>query len=120
MTDWKQRVATNLPRTAVVLHDLAMVWVAWSGLHLVRYALRSEPSPMAAWSAEIALVLLAQGLVFWRVGLYRGVWRFASVPDLINILKACLFGLVAISIGDRNSKRLNSSPSCASLMPSST
>ncbi len=99
MTDWKQRVANNLPRTAVVLHDLAMVWVAWSGLHLVRYALRSEPSPMSAWSAEIALVLLAQGLVFWRVGLYRGVWRFASVPDLINILKACLFGLVAIAVG---------------------
>ena len=52
MTDWKQRVATNLPRTAVVLHDLAMVWVAWIGLHLVRYAMRSEPSPIAAWSAE--------------------------------------------------------------------
>jgi len=99
MTDWKQRVAPNLPRTAVVLHDLAMVWVAWIGLHLVRYAMRSEPSPIAAWSAEIALVLLAQGLVFWRVGLYRGVWRFASVPDLVNILKACLFGLIAISVG---------------------
>src|SRR5690606_30747695 len=99
MTEWKQRVTTNLPRIAVVLHDLAMVWVAWSGLHLLRYALRSEPSPMATWSAEIALVPLAQGLVFWRVGLYRGVWRFASVPDLVNILKACLFGLVAISVG---------------------
>ena len=42
MTDWKQRVATNLPRTAVVLHDLAMVWVAWIGLHLVRYAMRHK------------------------------------------------------------------------------
>jgi len=44
-------------------------------------------------------VLLAQGLVFWRVGLYRGLWRFASVPDFLNILKACLFGLVMISVG---------------------
>ena len=98
MRDRKQWMATNLPRVAVVAHDLAMVWAAWTGLHLVRYALRSEPSPLATWSAETALVLLAQGVVFWRVGLYRGVWRFASVPDLINILKASLFGLVAISV----------------------
>ena len=99
MTKPSERIASWLPRAAIVLHDLAMVWVAWTGLHLLRYALRSEPSPLAPWSAETALVLLAQGLVFWRVGLYRGIWRFASVPDFLNILKACLFGLVMISVG---------------------
>ena len=99
MASWKDRVALGVPRVAVIAHDLCMVWVAWTGLHLLRYALRSEPSPLSPWSAETALVLLAQGLVFWRVGLYRGIWRFASVPDLINILKACLAGLVAIFVG---------------------
>ena len=99
MTKPSERIASSLPRVAVVLHDLAMVWIAWTGLHLLRYALRSEPSPLAPWSTETALVLLAQGLVFWRVGLYRGIWRFASLPDLLNILKACLFGLVMISVG---------------------
>ena len=99
MANWKDRVALGVPRAAVIAHDLCMVWAAWTGLHLLRYALRSEPSPLSPWSAETALVLLAQGLVFWRVGLYRGIWRFASVPDLINILKACLAGLVAIFVG---------------------
>ena len=99
MANWKDRVALGVPRAAVIVHDLCMVWAAWTGLHLLRYALRSEPSPLSPWSAETALVLLAQGLVFWRVGLYRGIWRFASVPDLINILKACLAGLVAIFVG---------------------
>ncbi len=98
MTKPSERIASWLPRAAIVLHDLAMVWVAWTGLHLVRYALRSEPSPLQSWSTETALVLLAQGLVFWRVGLYRGIWRFASVPDFLNILKACVFGLVMISV----------------------
>ncbi len=99
MANWKDRVALGVPRVAVIVHDLCMVWAAWTGLHLLRYALRSEPSPLSPWSAETALVLIAQGLVFWRVGLYRGIWRFASVPDLINILKACLAGLVAIFVG---------------------
>ena len=99
MANWKDRVALGVPRVAVIVHDLCMVWAAWTGLHLLRYALRSEPSPLSPWSAETALVLIAQGLVFWRVGLYRGIWRFASVPDLINILTACLAGLVAIFVG---------------------
>ena len=98
MSNVRDRLAINLPRVAVIAHDLCMVWAAWTGLHLLRYALRSEPSPLAPWSAETALVLVAQGLVFWRVGLYRGIWRFASVPDLLNILKACVAGLVAISV----------------------
>ncbi|MFC7300241.1 polysaccharide biosynthesis protein [Cognatiluteimonas weifangensis] len=99
MIGWKERVGAGLPRVAVVVHDLCMVWLAWTGLHLFRYAMRAEVSPLSPWSTEIALVLLAQGLVFWRVGLYRGIWRFASVPDLVNILKACVFGLLAIVAG---------------------
>jgi FlaA1/EpsC-like NDP-sugar epimerase len=96
MTAWKERISIGLPRAMVVAHDLCMVWLAWIGLHQFRYAM-SSPSPgVALWSTETALVLMAQGLVFWRVGLYRGIWRFASVPDLFNILKASVFGLVAI------------------------
>jgi FlaA1/EpsC-like NDP-sugar epimerase len=96
MTAWKERISIGLPRAMVVAHDLCMVWLAWIGLHEFRYAMLSASPGVALWSTEIALVLLAQGLVFWRVGLYRGIWRFASVPDLFNILKASVFGLVAI------------------------
>lgn len=99
MKQWFPPKGIALPRVAVVAHDLFMVWLAWIGLHVFRYAIRSEPSPLLPLSTEVVLVLLAQGLVFWKVGLYRGIWRFASVPDLINILKACLAGLVAIFVG---------------------
>lgn len=88
-----------LPRTAVVTHDLAMVWVVWQGLHRLRFGVLPNPPELALWSTEMALVLAAQGLVFWQVGLYRGLWRFASVPDLGNILKASLYGLFAIVLG---------------------
>jgi len=84
------------PRVAVVGHDLGMVWLVWQGLHRLRFGVLPNPPTVPFWSAEIALVLAAQGLVFWRIGLYRGLWRFASVPDLVNIFKACVLGLVAI------------------------
>ena len=99
MMQLKDRLSAGLPRTAVVMHDLCMVWLAWVGLHQFRYSILPMAPTLPLWSIETAIVLLAQGLVFWRVGLYRGIWRFASVPDLLNILKASIFGLLAIVIG---------------------
>ncbi|GAB1407394.1 nucleoside-diphosphate sugar epimerase/dehydratase [Thermomonas brevis] len=99
MTAWKDRLKYKLPRLAVILHDLVMVWVCWQGLHYVRYALQPTPLDLAPLSTTVLVVLVAQGLVFWRVGLYRGLWRFASVPDLLNIFKASLLGLLAAVVG---------------------
>ena len=97
MSVWRWRM--GLPRLAVVAHDLAMVWLVWQGLQRLRFGIEPHPPELPLWSAEIALVLAAQGLVFWQVGLYRGLWRFAGVPDLLNIFKACAFGLFAIVLG---------------------
>lgn len=107
MSAWRDRWSGALPRSAVVLHDLAMVWLVWEGLHRLRYGVMLNPPDMPLWSAEVALVLAAQGLVFWQVGLYRGLWRFASVPDLWNIFKACALGLFAIVLGLFLYNRLN-------------
>lgn len=96
MSSMKDRLAGAWPRTAIVLHDLCMVALCWTGLVQFRYAMLDAAVLPSVWSTEVLLVLVAQGLVFWQVGLYRGVWRFASVPDLVNILKASMFGLLAI------------------------
>ena len=79
-------------------------------LHVLRYLTRQETWPWLDFSPTVAWVLVAQGLVFWRVGLYRGLWRFASVPDLWNIFKAALWGLTAIILGLAVYNRLGSVP----------
>jgi FlaA1/EpsC-like NDP-sugar epimerase len=96
MTAWKDRLGGAWPRAAIILHDLCMVWLCWTGLMQFRYSMLDIPVSPSLWSTEALLVLVAQGLVSWQVGLYRGVWRFASVPDLINILKASTVGLLSI------------------------
>ncbi|MBX9402929.1 polysaccharide biosynthesis protein [Lysobacter sp. BMK333-48F3] len=99
MNSLRDRLKGALPRLAVVAHDLAMVWLVWQALHKLRFGVVPTPPALPLWSTEIALVLAAQGLVFWQVGLYRGLWRFAGVPDLWNIFKACMLGLFAIVLG---------------------
>jgi FlaA1/EpsC-like NDP-sugar epimerase len=96
MSNLKTRVTSALPRAAIVVHDLFMVWLCWMGLNQFRYSMEVVSLDLPFWSPEVLLILLAQGLVFWKVGLYRGVWRFASLPDLLNILKASIAGLLAI------------------------
>jgi len=83
------------PRVAVMLHDLAMAALAWWVAKLLRYAVRPEDVVHFRWF-EFPVVLLAQGLIFRWTGLYKGVWRFASLPDLWNILRAVVLGSTAV------------------------
>lgn len=98
------------PRSAVVLHDLVMVWLAWFGANWLRWSLDANPRPVDPFDIEIAIVLVAQGLVLWWTGLYRGLWRFASLPDLVNIAKAGVVGVVAIAGGLFVLDRLEGTP----------
>ncbi|HEX9583330.1 MAG TPA: nucleoside-diphosphate sugar epimerase/dehydratase, partial [Gammaproteobacteria bacterium] len=87
-------------RTAAFAHDVIMVPVAWLGAYWLRFNLDTIPQEYFAGAlAGLPLVMLIQGGVFWYFGLYRGVWRFASLPDLLRIAKAigvgvCLSALV--------------------------
>lgn len=85
------------PRMAVMLHDLAMAAFAWWVAKLLRYAVRPEDVLHFRWF-ELPVVLLAQGLIFHWTGLYKGVWRFASLPDLWNILRAVALGSATIGL----------------------
>lgn len=87
------------PRIAVVVHDLLMVWITWVGMNRLRYSLQPGVQDVPWFSPEVAIVLAAQGLVLWWTGLYRGLWRFASLPDLWNIARAGVLGALAITLG---------------------
>ncbi|WP_411832044.1 polysaccharide biosynthesis protein [Pseudoxanthomonas mexicana] len=99
MMSRRDRLTSLTPRMLVVAHDLVMVWLCWQILHRVRYSFVAYAPDFPLWSNEIAVVLLGQAAVFWWMGLYRGLWRFASLPDLWNIGKASLLGTVLIALG---------------------
>ena len=86
-------------RALAILHDLAMIPVAWLGAYWLRFNLGSIP-PEYLYPAlrNLAVVVVIQAIAFHHFGLYRGVWRFASLPDLIRILRAVLVGIVVSAL----------------------
>ena len=85
------------PRTlAVIVHDLAAAMLAWMGAYWLRLNLRLPPEFLDAALATLVWIVPLQALVFWGFGLYRGIWRFASLPDLKRIMLAV--GLSALLI----------------------
>ncbi len=72
-----------------------MTALAWWLAKWLRYALL--PDEIVSFHLlEFPLVLLAQGVIFCWTGLYKGLWRFASLPDLWNIVRAAVLGALAI------------------------
>jgi len=86
-------------RGVIVAHDLLMVAIAWLGAYWLRFNLGTVPEPLLSTGfVLLPLVMVVQGVAFSYFGLYRGVWRFASVPDLVRIVKAVLVGVSAVAI----------------------
>ena len=76
---------------AALAHDLLMIPTAW----YLAYWLRLEqfvPSTKSTLLISLGIILPVQISCFLVFGLYRGIWRFASLPDILRILKSVLIG----------------------------
>lgn len=83
-------------RGLIIAHDLLWVPVALLAAYWTRFNFGEIPEVF--WHSYLSLLLIAvpvQAISFWFFGLYRGIWRFASLPDLVRILKAVSVGVLA-------------------------
>jgi FlaA1/EpsC-like NDP-sugar epimerase len=67
-------------------HDVVASALAWMAAFWLRFNFDVPADYMATALETLPLVVLANALLFWRLGLYRGLWRYASLPDLQKIL----------------------------------
>ena len=81
-----------------MLHDVAAAALAWAGAYLLRFNFELPPAFAIEAGQTLVWVVLSQGLIFWSLGLYRGVWRYASVNDLRRIVWAVILGTLAIPL----------------------
>lgn len=80
----------------VLLHDLVAGALAWGLAYLLRFNLEIPESVLHEMWHTMGWIVPLQGVVFWAFGLYRGMWRYASMPDLRRIFLAVSTSVVGI------------------------
>lgn len=74
-------------RTALaVLHDVVAAAVAWAAAFWLRLNLEIPPAYQPVFWYSVVVVVPLQAAMFWFSGLYRGLWRYASLHDIRLIL----------------------------------
>ncbi|OIQ97579.1 UDP-N-acetyl-alpha-D-glucosamine C6 dehydratase [mine drainage metagenome] len=80
-----------------LLHDVAVATIAWGVAFLLRFNFSIPIEHIHYMEQSVIWVVPLQGAVFISFSLYRGMWRFASLPDLKRILFAVSLSAVLVT-----------------------
>lgn len=87
------------PQVLVFLFDILAAAAAWAGGLLIRFNFTWPSNSGSSSLLILAALLPIHALACYWAGLYRGIWRLASIPDLkrvSNAIAISAIGLLAI------------------------
>ncbi len=79
--------------------DLCAASGTWLAAYLIRFNGAVPPDFLASALRSLIWLLPIYAVVFRAFGLYRGMWGFASLPDLLRISKAVTAGALLVVVG---------------------
>lgn len=79
-----------------VIHDLLAAAAAWLIAYWLRFNLELPELYNEQSLKSVLWVVPLYGTMFLFSGLYRGIWRFASLPDLQRIIVSVTLGALAV------------------------
>ena len=88
-------IRVHKKRFAVFLHDLLWVMLAVTAAYYLRFNFQDIPAAnLSGFKAFLLAAVPIHALTFWFYGCYRGVWRFASIPDFMRLAAAVATGML--------------------------
>lgn len=88
----------NMRTTLAVLHDAVAAVLAWNLAYLLRFNFELPHNFVAELQQTLCWVVPLELVIFWRFNLYRGIWRYASTPDLRRIFLAVALSAALIPL----------------------
>jgi UDP-GlcNAc:undecaprenyl-phosphate/decaprenyl-phosphate GlcNAc-1-phosphate transferase len=77
-----------------VLFDAMIIIFSFSFAHYLRYENNIPSDIWITHDKVIGLVLVLKFVTFYYFNLYKGIWKYASIPDIINVFKASFIASV--------------------------
>ena len=82
----------------VLVADVLMIAIGYWLAFMLRFDGRIPQAYFDMFAQTLPLVLGIRFLCLWYFGLHRGLWRYASMRDLMAILRAATAGTVVIAV----------------------
>jgi FlaA1/EpsC-like NDP-sugar epimerase len=79
-----------------ITHDAVACFVAWLAAHWLRFNLDIPEHFLGLALHSAAWVVPINVAIFWMFSLYRGLWRYASLPDLKRIIVAVFVASITV------------------------
>jgi FlaA1/EpsC-like NDP-sugar epimerase len=76
--------------------DAILLVASWYIAYLVRFEFNIPTQYWASFKRVLPLLLIAKIVGFYFFDLYRGMWRYTSIADLFNIIKASSVSSLAV------------------------
>jgi FlaA1/EpsC-like NDP-sugar epimerase len=71
--------------------DVILLSVAWYAAFLVRFDFDVPSLYFIVFKRILAPIIIVKMIIFYFLDVYRGMWRYTSIIDLLNIIKATSF-----------------------------
>jgi FlaA1/EpsC-like NDP-sugar epimerase len=81
-----------------VFHDLLATAASWLVAYQLRFNFEVSEFYSTLMFADLVWILPLQAFLSWRSGMYRGLWRYASLTDLRRILVAAGLGALGVAL----------------------
>ena len=85
---WQKR------RIAEVIIDFTLICIAYYSAHLLRFEGKISPANFVLIAKSLPLIIVIKFACFGYFGLYKGVWKYIGINDLISIFKAVSSGTI--------------------------
>lgn len=79
-------------------HDIAAAVAAWALAYLLRFNFSVPPEFAESLWQKLLWIVPLQAAICLRLGLYRGLWRYASFTDFRRIVASALIGAMSIAL----------------------
>ncbi len=90
------KLGPNTRNALAFAHDLVVTAGAWWLAYWFRFNLDVPAEFVRGFVRTLPWVAGIYAVLFWKLGLYRGLWRYASLPDLRRIITAVAVGALAV------------------------
>jgi len=89
----------KLRRAIILAAHIFLIILAYALAFILRFEWGFLDGYLKVFIYTLPLIVVVKGTVFYFFGLYQGLWRYVSMEDLLNILKATIVSSALFAFG---------------------